>query len=265
MNYRSVCLPFFCLMLAAGCTRIETGEAGLRIGFDKQTNMTELQPGSFNQTLIGSVLTFPVRDIAVELKDLTPQASDNSTLDDFDAMVIYSINPSSVGELWTTKSKGFHAQDEDDDWYLMLNYVTNVARSAAYKAVRKYEALRVADNRQAIETEIAESVRETLKAEKLDTALSVIQVQIRNVQPAASIVASANEVLRAQNEQKTKEIEVNIAEAEARKQAALSKVGDRSLALMKVQNEQLIAQAIKEGKVQTIIVPANFTMLGGIK
>jgi len=51
------------IAVLSGCERIETGEVGLRIGFDKQVNTTELQPGSFNQTMIGSVLTFPVRDI----------------------------------------------------------------------------------------------------------------------------------------------------------------------------------------------------------
>ena len=40
-------------VLATGCTRIETGEVGLRVGFDKQVKTEELLPGSFNQTLIG--------------------------------------------------------------------------------------------------------------------------------------------------------------------------------------------------------------------
>ena len=48
-------------VFATGCTRIETGEVGLRVGFDKQVKNEELLPGSFNQTLIGSVMTFPVK------------------------------------------------------------------------------------------------------------------------------------------------------------------------------------------------------------
>jgi hypothetical protein len=46
-------------VLATGCTRIETGEVGLRVGFDKQVSTGELLPGSFNQTLIGSVTDIP--------------------------------------------------------------------------------------------------------------------------------------------------------------------------------------------------------------
>ena len=70
-----------------GCTRIETGEVGVRVGFDKQVKPGELMPGSFNQTLIGDVLTFPVRDVSVPVNDMTPLAKDNSTMKDMDVTV----------------------------------------------------------------------------------------------------------------------------------------------------------------------------------
>ena len=76
-------------VLMTGCTRIETGEVGLRVGFDKQVKTEELLPGSFNQVIIGDVLTFPVKDVNVKLDDMTPIAKDNSTMKDFDAIVIY--------------------------------------------------------------------------------------------------------------------------------------------------------------------------------
>ena len=56
-------------VLMTGCTRIETGEVGLRVGFDKQVKNEELLPGSFNQTLVGSVMTFPIKDVNVKLDD----------------------------------------------------------------------------------------------------------------------------------------------------------------------------------------------------
>ncbi len=33
-------------ILLTGCTRIETGEVGVRVGFDKQVKQGELLPGS---------------------------------------------------------------------------------------------------------------------------------------------------------------------------------------------------------------------------
>ena len=247
------------LMLAGCIQRIETGEVGLRVGFDKQVNLTELQPGTFNQTVIGDVLTFPVRDIALDIQNMTPQAADNSTLADFDMMVIYSINPASVGELYTTKSRGFHAFD-NGDWYLMYNYLLSIARSSAYKAVRKHDALKVADARQTIESDTIEGIRATLKEEKLDAALTVNQAQIRNVQPAAAIIQSANDVLRAQNELKTKQIEVETAKKEAERLNALA-ANKENIRVMELQIQKEMVAALRENKNAIYVIPSNMTSL----
>lgn len=242
-----------------GCTRIETGEVGVRVDMNKQIQGTELQAGSWNQTLIGDVLTFPIRDISVNLDNKTPLTSDNSALADFDITIVYSINPSSVSELYTTKSKSFHATDEKGgDVYLMFNYMVTLVNNAAYKAIRGYKALEVADNRQKIEEEIRRLVNEQLKSEKLETALSVNVVQVRNVQPNAEILRSSTEVVRAQNELKVKETEVQIAKKESERMAALAQNSTQSIAYMAAQSQLLIAQGIKEGKVHTIVVPVDF-------
>ena len=141
--------------LTSACTRIETGEVGLRVGFDKQVSNQELLPGSFNQVLIGDVLTFPVKDVNVKLDDMTPLAKDNSTMKDFDAVVIYNLNQSQVAELYNSKSKAFHVEHKGDT-YLMYNYIMQTARNAVYKAARDYEALDMNDNRAAIEQKVKE-------------------------------------------------------------------------------------------------------------
>ncbi len=249
------------LLVALGlsaCTRIETGEVGLRIGLDKQTSGAELLPGSFNQTLIGEVLTFPVRDIAVQLDNKNPLTSDNSTLKDFDLTMVYSIAPSSVSDLWTTKSRSFHAFDRDaKDWILMHAFMSTVVNNAGYKAVRAYKALEVADNRQKIEEEIKRIVTETLRAEKLDQALSVTLVQVRNVLPADDIIASANAVVTAQNALRAKEIEVETAKKEAERIAALNQ-NSRAIEYMNAQAQLKIAEGIANGKVHAIVVPYDF-------
>jgi regulator of protease activity HflC (stomatin/prohibitin superfamily) len=99
----------------------------------------------------------------------------------------------------------------------------------------------------------------------LDGSLNITQVLIRNVVPADSVVASANELVRAKNELKQKEIEVKTAEAEARRMAALANNSSNSIAFMRAQAELNISEAVKQGKVQTIIIPSNLTMLGNIK
>ncbi len=123
-------------ILATGCTRIETGEVGVRVGFDKQVQQGELLPGSFNQVLIGDVLTFPIKDVNVTLNDMTPVAKDNSTMKDFDAVVVYNINSQQVAELYSQKNRAFHAEFKGDV-YLMYIYFVQSARNAIYRAARK--------------------------------------------------------------------------------------------------------------------------------
>lgn len=247
-------------VLATGCTRIETGEVGVRVGFDKQVQSGELLPGSFNQVLIGDVLTFPIKDVNVTLNDMTPVAKDNSTMKDFDAVVVYNINPQQVAELYSSKNRSFHTESKGDT-YLMYNYIVQNARNAIYKAARKYEALDMADNRSEMENFIKEEIVRNLAEEKLDGSLTISQVLIRNVVPADSVVQSANDLVRSKNELKQKEIEVKTAEAEARRMAALANNSSSSIAFMNAQAALNISEGIKNGKVQTIVVPSNMTSL----
>lgn len=247
-------------ILATGCTRIETGEVGVRVGFDKQIQQGELMPGSFNQTVIGNVLTFPVKDVNVSLQDMTPVAKDNSTMKDFDAVVVYNINPSQVSELYATKNRAFHAV-EDGDVYLMYNYIVQNARNAIYKAARKYDALDMADNRSEMENFIREEIAHNLSEEGLDGSLTITQVLIRTVVPADTVTASANALVRAKNEYKQKEVEVETAKKEAERMAALAHNSANSIAFMQAQAALNISEGIKNGKVQTIVVPANFNAL----
>ncbi|MFS4459151.1 SPFH domain-containing protein [Bdellovibrio sp. HCB2-146] len=244
------------LSLSVGCTRIETGEVGVRIGFDKQISPGELLPGSFNQTLIGSVLTFPVKDVSVRVEDMTPLAKDNSTMKDFDALVIYSINPQSVSELYVSKNRSFHAE-HDGDIYLMYNYVHQTARNAIYKSARKYDALDMNDNRQAIETEVKDLMVHSLADEKLDSAITISQVLVRVILPADSVVASANDLVRAKNEYKQKEVEVQTAKKEAERIAALN-ANKGAIEYMSAMANMKIAEAIANGRVNTIVIPMDF-------
>jgi regulator of protease activity HflC (stomatin/prohibitin superfamily) len=247
-------------VFAPGCTRIETGEVGVRVGFDKQVKSGELMPGSFNQVLIGDVLTFPVKDVNVVIDNMTPVAKDNSTMKDLDMVVVYNINPQQVSELYSTKNRAFHAEAKGDV-YLMYNYIVQNARNAMYKAARKYEALDMADNREQMETQVREEIQKNLAEEKLDGTITISQVLIRNVTPADSVVESANALVRSKNELKQKEVEVKTAEAEARRMAALANNSSSSIAFMNAQAALNISEGIKNGKVQTIVVPSNMTSL----
>lgn len=266
MKYSTLLTAIAAATISIGCTRIETGEIGVRVNLSKQIEGTELQPGTWNQTLVGDVLTFPVKDIVVSLDNKTPMTSDNTALADFDITLIYNLNPASVAELYSTKSKSFHAYlDKENDTLLMYSYISTLVNNAAYKVVRQYKALDVADSRAKIEQEILNIVNETLKAEKLDNAINVSLIQIRNIAANSEIMKAATDYVRSQNELKIKENEVAIAKKESERMAALAQNSQQSIAYMQAQAQLTIAEAVKNGKVNTIIIPHNLTMLGTVK
>lgn len=248
-----------------GCQRIETGEVGLRVGLDKQTQAGELLPGSFNQTLVGEVITFPVREIRVNVQNRQPLTKENSTMADVDFQVIYSINPTAVSDLWTTKSKGFHVYDEKShDYLLMANYIETLANSAVFKAIRKYEALAVNDNRKAVEDDIKAFITQALTEEKLDGALKISQIQVANLQIDPVIAKTANDVVRARNELATKTIEVQTAQQEANRVAALNS-NARAIEYMNAESLSNMSKAMLAGKVASVVVPFDFKGIVNVK
>ena len=138
------------------------------------------------------------------------------------------------------------------------NYMLNLVNNASYKVVREYKALDVADNRANIELAIRENVNAQLKEEKLDDKIQLSVVQIRNIQPNKDILNAATQYVKAQNELKIKNTEVEIAKKESERMAALATNSGQSIAYMQAQANMLIAQGIREGKVQTIVVPMDF-------
>lgn len=239
-----------------GCTIVDTGEVGLRVNFNKTIDGEELLPGSFNQTLIGRVLTFPVKDVSVDVRDLNPLAADNSTMKDFDISVVYNITPASVNELYINKSRSFHMVDESGDIYLMHSYIYQTARNAVYKTARKYEALNMNDSRAQIEQEIQDTMVRTLADERL-SGIVISQVRVGSMIPSDAVKASADNLVRAKNEEKTKEVEVQIAKKEAERIAALN-ANAGAISYMQAQAQMKIAEGIAEGKVHTVVIPYDF-------
>jgi len=249
------------LIASTACTRIETGEVGVRINASKQIEGAELQAGTFNQTIIGSILTFPVKDITVQIDNKTPMTADNSPLADFDITVVYGLNPASVAELYSTKSKSFHTE-HNGDIYLMHSYMTTLVNNAAYKVVRDYKSLEVADNRAKIEAQIRDVVTNELKEQKLDTSLSLTVVQIRNILPNAEILKSATDYVKSQNALKIAENEVKLAKLESERMAALASNSGQSIAYMQAQATLNLSQAALQGNINTILIPHGMTMFG---
>jgi regulator of protease activity HflC (stomatin/prohibitin superfamily) len=246
-------------MSLSGCYKVvDSGKVGLRVNFNKTIEQTELQAGSFNQTMVGSVIEFPIKEISVDVTDLTPLASDNSTMSDFDVSVVYSIAPNAVSDLYINKNRTFHALDDDGELHLMHTYLKTTVRNAVYKVSREYEALKMNDSRAEIEQKILHQVKQTLAEEKLDNAVLVTQVQVKSIAPSKAITEAANNLVKAKSELAAKEIEVQTAKRESERMASLANNAGQSIAYMSAQANLMIAEGIRDGKVHTIVVPVDF-------
>jgi len=251
---------------AAACTRVETGEVGLRVDMSKQVQMGELMPGSWNQTLVGDVLTFPVRDIGGSLEDKRPLTKDDVALKQVDLSYVYGVSPTAVAELWTKQPRSFHFVDtKSGDTFLMAVRMQTLVNNALYEAVRKYGTTEVNDKRQAIEQDVNDIVARTLKNDKLEGVLTLTSVQVRAIDLPDNIRDSAAEVVRSQNMLAVKANEVAIAEKEAERMRALSANSGQSIAYMDAQARLNISEAVKLGKVSTIVVPHDFKGFVNVK
>ena len=119
----------------------------------------------------------------------------------------------------------------------------------------------MADKRNEMERFIQDEIVRNMTEEKLDGAITISQVMIRNVVPSDTVVESANALVRSKNELKQKEVEVKTAEAESRRMAALANNSGASIQFMQAQAMLNISEGIKNGQVQTIVVPSNFNAL----
>jgi regulator of protease activity HflC (stomatin/prohibitin superfamily) len=225
----------------------------------KEVQGTELVAGSWNQTLIGDVLTFPVRDVSANLENKTPLTLEKVALTDFDVTFSYSINPSAVSELWTKQPRSFHATDaKDGDVFLMYNYMIQTVNAASYKVVATRKALELVSQREKLESDLAKEVKDRLEAAGFGTTLTLSVLQVRSIVPPESILASSEAVVRSTNELRVKENEVQIARKEAERMAALSANSGQSISYMDAQARLNVSEAIKLGKVQTIVIPFDF-------
>jgi regulator of protease activity HflC (stomatin/prohibitin superfamily) len=204
---------FFLVKGLTSCTRVETGEVGLRKAFDGTVDMDPLNPG-FHPTLISSVLIFSSREVLGELKDLHPVTRDKLPMQDVDVRFTYKVNPQSIPKLYTKYSATYHA-DVGGEIFVLRNFVEQFVRSAVADAIAKYPALEVNDHRPELVAAIQEDVQSKLNKEGLQSDITVGQIVFTNVSIPQVIVDSTGAVVKAQNEAKAAEFTANVARVSA--------------------------------------------------
>lgn len=259
-------LAIMAIALTTACTRIETGEVGLRLNASKQIEGTELMEGSWNQTIWSDVLTFPVRDIALPVQNLRPVTAENTPVGDLDFTVIYNINETAVSELWSKKSRSFHTfNPETKDWHLMNAYMLTAANNAAQKVISSHEMLKLQKERETIEGELSKALNEQLKKEGFEGIVRISTVKVQALQPNQTILDAATATIKAEQNLATAKANTELAKQEAERQRVLAENSEKTIAYMDAESRRILVQAIREGKAQTIVLPMDFKGLVNTK
>jgi hypothetical protein len=262
MNKLLLALMAIGVVTMTGCTRVETGHVGVRTTFNGSIEPDELGVG-FHQTLIGSVQTYVANEITWKIDNLTPQTKDRSQLEDLDLAYTYSVNPTTIADL-VVKYKGRDGIDNNGDRYPLALYVENVVKTATTDVVSKYDALEANEKREEIRNKIRDQAEAMFKEDGLNEAVNIHQVFVKNMQLSRAIMTSANAVIISQNELKTKEFEVQTAKKEAERLVALSN-NKANIDYMNAKSLSDIAEGVKAGKVNTIVVPFDFKGIVNVK
>jgi len=250
------------VVLITGCSRVETGHVGIRTTFNGTIEPQELGVG-FHQTIIGSVTTYVANEITWKLENLAPQTKDRSQLEDLDLAYTYSVNPSAIGDL-VVKYKGRDAIDDNGDRYPLALYVENVVKTATTDVISKYDALEANEKREEIRGKIREQAELMFKEDGLSDSVNIHQVFVKNMTLSKAIMQSANAVIISQNELKSKEFEVQSARKEAERLTLLAN-NKANIDYMNAKATSDIAEGIKNGNVNTVVVPYDFKGMINIK
>lgn len=201
-----------CIAMAA-CGRIETGTVGVRTDFNKQVEMAEMNPG-FYTAFLTSVDEYTVKEIEVKFDNLTPKGKDNLSLADFDVSLWYQPLPAQVAEMYV-KYSGM-SPCEHGVCYPAYNLVMRVAQGAIFDAVSQYDSLTIHTKRNDLEANIKKLVQEEL--DKGDKGVFVItKVVVRQIKTDPKLETSIQAAVQMQKQTEAKELEVKLAQAEARR------------------------------------------------
>lgn len=229
-------LPILCIVLTA-CGNIDTGHVGVRTTFGQVSQNPE-NPG-FYIAILSHVDEYSAKQIAIDLKNMTPKAKDNLNLEDLDLTVYYEVAPSKIPSL-ATKYSG-QSIFEHSLGYPGYVLVENLAKAVTFDEVAKHDSMTIHLYRQEVEADI----KSTLQAELNQSDPSVFTITRVAILQAKTDRAVEESIVRAvtvQKEVEAKKQQIELAKAEATR--AIAEAGGIA------QSNQMVAASISKELVE---------------
>jgi len=191
---------------------IDQGNVGVRTQFGDVDS--EPVSNGWYSAIISSVDVYTTKEIAVELKDLTPKAKDNLKMEKLDLSVYYVAKPDAIPG-FQTKFSNMSMQGNDSSVYLPgYRMVHDVAQSASMDSVASFESLSIHQNRSALEASIKEKAQEMLNAASPNT-FTVTRVIVTTADTDKTIEQSIQNNIMADKDLETARKRVGIREQDA--------------------------------------------------
>jgi hypothetical protein len=257
MKFLKVLLVSFVVLMMAACGRIDTGHSGVRTSWNKMVQTQVVSPG-FYVAVTDDVTQYVTNEITFKLENEKPQTADKSYLKDLDATYTWQVTSNDLPTLVTRFKNRTLVQG--DDRYPMGIYVDAVMQRSLAQAVSEVDALDANQKRTQIENNTIKFATEKFKEEGLDKDIRINQVMIKNIEIDPRLQESILRNVTAQKDNQTKDIEISTADKEAKRMAKLAENGSNAnyIALLNAQSNMKIAEGIANGRVNTIVVPADF-------
>lgn len=260
----------FAVLIAAGCTQIDTGNVGVESTFG-QVKEEEAGPGMYF-TMFKTVTEVSTKEFSAQLQNMRPKTKDNLTMADFDVDAYYKVDPSKVADI-AVRYAGDMTETDKGDVLVGYNFVYRNAREAAYSTAAEFEAKDMNTKR----AEISEMIRAKLQSELDHTAgkgwFTITNVNVRNLVTDANIENAIRNAAQTQFEVSRKQQELALAQAEAerrvveaRGEAQANEIIAQSITpnLIRLREIEMQAKFAKEGT-HTVLLGGDATPLVNMK
>jgi len=254
----SMFLAAAALVLATGCTQIDSGNVGVSVTRGK-ISLEEKPQGNYF-TPIETLNEFTTKEVSFQLTDLKPKSSDNLTMADLDVDIYFQANPGQVADPVlkyqgdVVKHRDVVAGSKSDDLVAGFNKVSREAREAVYVAAGQFPATTMHTKR----IELAEAVKKQLQSEldKSDPKTwTITGVNIRNlvtdpgIEKAIRMAVEKDQQIEAAKKEKQLAIELGNAKIEtAKAEARSNEILSASLTPQLVRLKEIEAQRAFAGQ-----------------
>jgi len=225
-----------------GCAgAIDSGNVGVRIGWDQQVKPTPMGAGFYTK-FISDVEEWVGKEIMVELDNMQPKAGDNLSMQELDIEIYYTASVAAAPAL-KTKYANAHVYHEGYV-YPAFNLVKSQSRAAVYDATAEIDSLLIHKNRDALGSAIKEKAQTILDASD-PGVFTITKVVVKKADTDPTIEESIQKAIMKDKEFQAKEKDVAIKAQEALANKALTK--SLSPEIMRLRELDAMVEACKGG------------------